>query len=74
MKSLLFIYEHKETRRADLSTAYSLLITSVRSVVAERCRGLQIPHSKGVLCSLDCPLLHGIACGLGSSPRARRCQ
>ena len=25
MKSLLFIYEHKETRRADLSTAYPLL-------------------------------------------------
>jgi hypothetical protein len=46
--------------------------TSVRSVVAERCRSLQNPHKKRVFCSLYCPLLQGIASGLGSrmSPTA----
>jgi hypothetical protein len=51
----------ERTRTADL------LITSVRSVVAESCRGLQIPHRQRVYCSLYCPLLHGIAPGLGSN-------
>src|SRR5215208_4384868 len=41
--------------------------TSLRSVVAKRCRGLQIPHRKGVYCSLYCSLLQAIACGLGSN-------
>jgi hypothetical protein len=35
-------------------------------VVAERCTGLQIPLRQRVLRSLDCPLLQGIASGLGS--------
>jgi hypothetical protein len=35
-------------------------------VVAGHCRGLQIPRRQGVFCSLFCPLLQGIACGLGS--------
>ncbi len=57
-----------QKRRADewTRTAF-LLITSVRSVVAESCRGLQIPHRQRVYCSLYCPLLHGIAPGLGSN-------
>jgi hypothetical protein len=28
------------------------LLTSARSVVAEHCRGLQIPHRKGLFCSV----------------------
>src|SRR5829696_6290296 len=51
----------ERTRTADL------LITSVRSVVAERCRSLQIPHNYAVLCSLACPVLQGVASGLGSN-------
>ena len=43
------------------------LITSVRSVVAEHCRGVQIPHRKRVFCSLYCTPLQGIAFGLGSN-------
>jgi hypothetical protein len=58
--------------RADERTRTAfLLITSVQSVVAERWMGLQIPHKEAVLCSRDCPLLQGIACGLGSN---RRCN
>src|SRR5215204_5440117 len=45
VKSLLFIYEHKETRRADLRTA-DLLITSDHSGVAGVCRGLQCRISR----------------------------
>ena len=41
--------------------------TSVRSVVAEGCTGLQIPLRQRVFCSLHCPLLQGIASGLGSN-------
>src|SRR5215213_550946 len=55
-----------KSRRAD-SNRLSLLITSVRSVVAERCTSLQILYRQGVLCSLHCPLLQGIASGLGSN-------
>jgi len=51
----------ERTRTADL------LITSVRSVVAERCTALQIPHRKRVFCAQYCPLLQGIASGLGSN-------
>jgi hypothetical protein len=41
----LFLRVLQEKRRADERTRTAdLLITSVRSVVAERCRGLQIPH------------------------------
>ena len=54
--------------RADERTRTAfLLISSVRSAVAGRCRGLQIPHRKRVFCSLYCPLLQGIASGLGSN-------
>ncbi|HEX2097985.1 MAG TPA: hypothetical protein VHF46_02885 [Rubrobacteraceae bacterium] len=53
--------------RSLLFHALNLLIMSARSVVAERCMGLKIPHSKRVFCSLYCPLLQGIACGLGSN-------
>ena len=56
-----FLRADERTRTADL------LITSVRSVVAGRCRGLQIPHRKRVFCSLYCSLLQGVACGLGSN-------
>jgi hypothetical protein len=62
----MFIYGHKESRRAD-SNRLPLLITSVRSVVAGRCMGLQIPHRQRVFCSLDCSVLQGIACRLGSN-------
>jgi hypothetical protein len=41
--------------------------TSARSVVAERCTGLQILHRQRVLCSLPCLGLQGITCGLGSN-------
>jgi hypothetical protein len=51
----------ERTRTADL------LITSVRSGVSGRCRGLQIPHRKRVFCSLHCSPLQGIASGLGSN-------
>ena len=57
---------NQESRRAD-SNRLPLLITSVRSGVAGVCRGLQMPHRKGSLCSLCCPLLQGIASGLGSN-------
>ena len=41
----LFLQDLQEKRRADERTRTAdLLITSVRSVVAERCTGLQIPH------------------------------
>jgi hypothetical protein len=56
----------QESRRAD-SNRLPLLITSVRSGVAERCRGLQIPHKQRVFCSLHCSPLQGIAFGLGSN-------
>jgi hypothetical protein len=56
----------KESRRAD-SNRLPLLITSVRSVVAERCRSLHIPHKEAVFYSLDCPVLQSIASGLGSN-------
>ena len=36
-------------------------------MVAEGCRGLQIPHRNRVFCSLYCLLLQDVACGLGSS-------
>jgi hypothetical protein len=36
-------------------------------VVAEGCTGLQISHKQRVFCSLLCPLLQGVAYGLGSS-------
>src|ERR671932_203214 len=52
----------ERTRTADL------LITSVRSMVAERCTHLQIPHRQRVFCSLDCLVLQGIASGLGTNP------
>jgi hypothetical protein len=55
-----------KSRRADSNRGPNL-ITSVRSVVAERCTGLHFPHNYAVLCSLDCPLLQGIASGLGSN-------
>jgi hypothetical protein len=35
--------QKRESRRAD-SNRLPLLITSARSLVAERCRGVQIPH------------------------------
>ena len=35
--------------------------------VSWRCTDLQIPHEQRVLCSLPCPLLQGIASGLGSN-------
>jgi hypothetical protein len=55
-------------KRADERTRTAfLLITSVRSVVAGRCRGLQIPHRQRVLRSLHCPPLQDVACGLGSN-------
>ena len=42
-------------RRADERTRTAdLLITSVRSVVAERCRGLQMPHVLAVSSSQPC--------------------
>ena len=54
--------------RADERTRTAhLLITSARSDVSGHCRGLQIPYRKAVVCSLYCPLLQGIACGLGSN-------
>jgi hypothetical protein len=56
----------EESRRAD-SNRLPLLITSVRSVVAGRCRGLQIPHKQRIFCSLHCPILQGVASGLGSN-------
>ena len=62
----LHIEIKEESRRAD-SNRLPLLITSVRSVVAGHCTELRIPHRKRVLCSLYCPLLQGIACGLGSN-------
>jgi hypothetical protein len=38
----------QEKQRADERTRTTFLLnTSVRSVVAERCRGLQIPHKQG---------------------------
>jgi hypothetical protein len=55
-----------ESRRAD-SNRLLLLITSDHSGVAGVCRGLQIPHRQRVFYSQYCPLLQGIACGLGSS-------
>ena len=51
----------ERTRTADL------LITSVRSVVAERCTALQIPDRQRIFCSLHCSLVQGIASGLGSN-------
>jgi hypothetical protein len=55
-------------RRADERTRTAfLLITSVRSSVSGRCRGVQIPHRQWVFHSLDCSLLQGVACGLGSN-------
>ncbi len=58
----------QEKRRADERTRTAdLLITSARSVVAERCTALQIPHRKRVFCAQYCPLLQGIASGLGSN-------
>jgi hypothetical protein len=67
--SNLQIYEHlQEKCRADERTRTAfLLITSVRSVVAEHCTGLQIPHRQRVFSALYCPLLQGIASGLGSN-------
>jgi hypothetical protein len=71
-KSRLFCLEvlvpvHR-VRRADKRTRTDfLLITSDRSGVAGVCTGLQIPHKQRVFCSLDCPPLQGIACGLGSN-------
>src|SRR5215217_8466828 len=57
----------RKKQRADERTRTAdLLITSVRSVVAGACTGLRIPHRQQVFCSLPCPLLQGIACGLGS--------
>src|SRR5215218_1362293 len=58
---------NRDIKRADERTRTAdLLITSVRSVVAGRCRGLQIPHKQRAFCSLHCPPLQGVACGLGS--------
>jgi hypothetical protein len=51
----------ERTRTADL------LITSVRSAVAVRCRDVQITPKQRVSCSLHCPPLQGIACGSGSN-------
>src|SRR5215213_2208235 len=49
-------------RRADERTQTAfLLITSVRSVVASCCTGLQIPHKNRGFCSLCCPLSHRIS-------------
>jgi hypothetical protein len=57
-----------QMRRADerIRTA-DLLITSARSVVAERCRDLETSPRQRVFCSLYCLLLQGVACGLGSN-------
>ena len=49
-------------KRADERTRTAhLLITSVRSVVAECCRGLHIPHIYAGFLSLPCHALHCIA-------------
>ena len=55
-----------KSRRAN-SNRFTAPATSVRSVVAGCCRGLQIPHRQAVYCSLDCSLLQGVASGLGSN-------
>ena len=63
-----FSRDLQEKRRADERTRTAdLLITSVRSVVAEGCTDLQIPLRQRVFSSLYCSLLQGIACGLGSN-------
>ena len=64
----MFLRVLQVKKRADERTRTAdLLTTSVRSVVAGRCRGLQIPHRQRVSCSLHCSLLQGIASGLGSN-------
>jgi hypothetical protein len=66
--SFSFLRVLQAKKRADERTRTAdLLITSVRSVVAERCTGLQILHRQRVLCSLPCLGLQGITCGLGSN-------
>src|SRR5215208_2863032 len=63
-----FFLQIASRQRADERTRTAdLLITSVRSVVAERCRGLQIPHKQRVFYSLHCPRLQELASGLGSN-------
>ena len=67
-EAFIFLRDLQVKKRADERTRTAdLLITSVRSGVAECCRGLHFPHRKGVFCSLDCSLLLGIASGLGSN-------
>jgi hypothetical protein len=66
--SFLFLRVLQAKKGADERTRTAdLLITSVRSWVAEHCRRLQIPHRQRVLCSLPCLGLQGIASGLGSN-------
>jgi hypothetical protein len=63
-----FLRDLQARKRADERTRTAdLLITSVRSVVAEGCSRLQIPHKQRDFCSLCCPLLQSVACGLGSN-------
>jgi hypothetical protein len=57
----------KPSRADEWTRTAGLRITSVRSSVSGRCRGLQIPHRKRVFHSPCCPLLQGVACGLGST-------
>ena|SRR5215208_1047826 len=71
-KSRLFCLDdlvqvHKVQRADKRIRTADVLITSVRSVVAEGCTGLQIPHRQRVICSLPCSPLQGITCGLGSN-------
>jgi hypothetical protein len=53
--------------KSELEPLTQSLLTSVRSVVAERCTRLHIPHRNRVFCSLCCPRLQDIASGLGSN-------
>ena len=48
-------------------TAHLLQLRVIGQALQGCCTGLQIPHRPRVPCSLDCPLLQGIACGLGSN-------
>jgi hypothetical protein len=58
---------HRVQRADERTRTADLLITSVRSVVAEGCTGLQIPHRWWDFFSLDCTVLQGVASGLGSN-------
>src|SRR5215210_1205516 len=64
----IFLRDLQKKQRADERTRTAfLLITSVRSVVAGHCMGLQTPHNWAIRCSPQCPLLQGVASGLGSN-------